>query len=140
MSNKVIILVEDDVNLRLSMALILQRAGFIVTAIEYPYKAMDFIQTRKYDLIITDLDNPETRKVLIPEVLGVDPYLSIVILTDQLSLDLEAENKLVNTFYLVKPIAPERLLDCVSKILGKQSNTNYKNNNNLLINKNRDYQ
>ena len=124
MSPKLIILIEDDVNLRQSIALVLQRAGYLVTATDCVYMAMGFIQSRKYNLIIMDNNIPETRKVLLPNVLGISPYLSIVVLTDQSSLESEGEDKLLSAHYLIKPIAPERLLDCVWTILGKQINYN----------------
>jgi DNA-binding NtrC family response regulator len=122
MTPKLIILVEDDLNLRQSIALVLQSAGYLVTATDCIYKAMDFINSRKYDLIISDNNISETRKVLLPKILGIYPYLSIVILTDQSSSDVEKGERLLSAHYLVKPIAPERLLDCVGTILGMQAN------------------
>ena len=123
MTPKLIVLVEDDVNLRQSIALVLQSAGYLVTATDCIYKAMDFINSRKYDLIISDNNISETRKVLLPKILGIHPYLSIVILTDQSSSDVEKGARLLSAQYLVKPIAPERLLDCVGTILGKQADS-----------------
>jgi DNA-binding NtrC family response regulator len=127
MSPKFIILVEDDVNLRQSIALMLQRAGYLVTATDCVFKAMDFIQSKKYNLLISDTNMPETRKVLLPKVLGIYPYLSIVILTDQALYDSEGEDILLSAQYLIKPIAPERLLDCVGTILGKSGTSNNEN-------------
>jgi len=56
MSPKIILLVEDDQNLRQSITLILQRAGYLVTETGCAYKAMDLIQSRKYNLVITDIN------------------------------------------------------------------------------------
>jgi len=127
MSRELIILVEDDMNLRQSIALILQRAGYLVTATDCVYKAMDIIQSGKYHLIISDINLPETRIVLLPKVLGIYPYMSIVVLTDQSISEIENEDKRLSTHYLVKPIAPERLLDCVGAILGKKSRATHNN-------------
>jgi DNA-binding response OmpR family regulator len=124
MSPKLIILVEDDLNLRQSIALILLRAGYFVTATDCVFKAMDIIQSGNYRLIIADVNIPETRDVLISKVLGIYPNLSIVILTDQSSSEIEKEGKLLSAHYLIKPIAPERLLDCVGTIIGKHINSN----------------
>lgn len=140
MSQKLIILVEDDLNLRQSMALILQRAGYLVTATDCVRKAIDLIQSRKYHLIITDINIPETRKVLLPKILEIYPYLSIVILTDPSSLESEGKDKLLSAHYLVKPVAPELLLDSVSTILGKRTNFNHNKNTNAQINRDRNYQ
>jgi two-component SAPR family response regulator len=75
----------------------------------------------------------ETKNVLLPKVLGIYPYMSIVILTDQSISDIEKEDKLLNAQYLVKPIDPERLLDCVGAILGKKSISNHNNLSDRLI-------
>ena len=120
MSDKLIILVEDDLNLRQSIALILQRAGYLVTATDCVHKAMDIIQSGKYHLIISDINLPETRNVLLSKVFAIYPYMSIVILTDQSISEKEKQDQRLSAHYLVKPIAPERLLDCVGMILGKQ--------------------
>jgi DNA-binding NtrC family response regulator len=124
MSPKLIVLVEDDLNLRQSIVLILQRAGYFVTATDCAYKAINIIQSGNFHLIITDINMPGTRDALLPEVLGQYPSLSIVILTDQSSSEIEKEGKLLSAQYLIKPIAPERLLDCVGAIMGKQRNFN----------------
>jgi DNA-binding NtrC family response regulator len=122
MSPKLIILVEDDLNLRQSIALILLRAGFFVTSTDCVYKALDIIQSGNFHMLIADINIPDTREVLLPKVLGLYPNLSIVILTDQSSSEIEKEGKLLSAHYLVKPIAPERLLDCVGTIMGKYAN------------------
>ena len=125
MSPKLIILVEDDLNLRQSIALILLRAGYFVTATDCVFKAMNIIQSGNYQMVISDINIPETRDVLLPKVLGMYPHLSIVILTDQSSSEIEKEDKLLSAHYLIKPIAPERLLDCVGTIIGKNINSNH---------------
>jgi DNA-binding NtrC family response regulator len=125
MSHKLIILVEDDLNLRQSIALILQRAGYFVTATDCVSKAMNIIQSGNYHLIIADINMAETRNALLPKILGMYPYLAIVILTDQSSSEIDKEGKLLSAHYLVKPIAPERLLDCVGALVGKSSHPNH---------------
>ena len=117
MSPKIILLVEDDQNLRQSITLILQRAGYFVTETDCAYKAMDLIQSRQYNLVITDINIPEVNNIFLPRVLGIFPYISIVILTDQLMHNPEGNGRILSGHYLIKPIAPERLLDCVNTML-----------------------
>ena len=117
MSPKIILLVEDDQNLRQSITLILQRAGYLVTETGCAYKAMDLIQSRKYNLVITDINIPDINNIFLPRVLSIFPYVSIVILTDQLMHASGGDERILSGHYLVKPIAPERLLDCVNTIL-----------------------
>jgi DNA-binding NtrC family response regulator len=136
MPPKLILVVDNDINLRQSIALILQRAGYLVTTTECVYKALDLIQSRKYQLIISDLHMPETSQVLLPKALSIYPYLSVVVLTDRPLSGAERETELLSAHYLVKPIAPERLLDCVGTILGRQRNFNHNEKSNLPINHN----
>jgi DNA-binding NtrC family response regulator len=122
MSPKRILLIEDDINLCQSLKLILQRAGYFVTSTDCVTTAINIIQNGNYHLIIADLNIPDTRTSLLPQILGMHPQLSIVILTDQSSGEIEKENKSLIAHYLVKPIAPERLLDCVVTIMGRNGN------------------
>jgi DNA-binding response OmpR family regulator len=126
MRHKLIILVEDDQNLRQSITLILRRAGFFVTATDCVFKAVNIIQSGNFQMIIADINKPETRDVLLSKVLGMSPNLSIVILTDQSSSEIEKEGKELSAHYLIKPIAPERLLDCVGTIMTVNGNANLK--------------
>jgi two-component system cell cycle response regulator CpdR len=125
MSPKLIMLVEDDVNLRQSVALILQRAGYLITTTDCVTKAIPIIQSGSYHLLITDINMPDTRNTLIPEVLAMHPSLSIVILSDQSASENEKEYRLLSAHYLHKPIASEQLLDCVGTILGKNGNSKH---------------
>lgn len=121
MSSKLILLVEDDNNLRQSFALILKRAGYSVTATECAYKAISMIQAGNYNLVISDMNMPATRDVLIPEMLATYPQLSLVLLTDHSTIEVEKEGKLTCTHFLIKPIAPERLLDFVQTIFSVEN-------------------
>lgn len=125
MSPKYIVLVEDDMNLRQSIALILQRAGYFITAVDCVVKAMDMIKTNKYQLIITDNNMPDSYDELLPKILGTYPNLAVLVLTDQSTSEMEKEGRLLSVHYLVKPIAPERLVEYVGIILGEESNSKH---------------
>jgi len=122
MNPELILLVEDDLNLRLSIALILQRAGYTVTTTDCVHTAMDIVQSGDYKLLITDINMPETRNLLQPQVLDIYPSLSIVVLTDQPIPTIENNTEGFQAHYLSKPIAPERLMDCVGSLMGKNGN------------------
>ena len=133
MSTKLIILVENDSNLRQSIVLILERAGYLVDATDCAYKAMDILQSRNYQLIISDFNMPETKKVLLPKVHEIYPCLSIVILTDQSLSEIDKEDKQLRAQILIKPIAPERLLDCIAEILVQKENISDNKLDNLPV-------
>ncbi len=134
MSPKLIALVEDDDNLRQSIALILQRAGYLVTATDCATRAFNIIQSGQYHMLITDINMPDVRNILIPKILGTHPFLAIVILTDQSLAEIDKEHKLRSAHYVIKPVAPERLLDYVETIIGKNNNSNHDNLSKLPIN------
>ncbi len=129
MSPKFIMLLENDVNLRQSIALILQRAGYAVSASDRAEQVLELLQSREYHLLISDINPPETSNVLLPKVLRGFPHLPIVILTDQSSAEAERESKRFSAYYLIKPVAPERLLDYVGSILGRNKYSGHADKN-----------
>jgi len=133
MSPKLIILVENDANLCQSIALILQRAGYIVTATDCVYKALEIVPTANYNLLISDVNIPETTNVLLPKIHTDYPHLPVVILTDQSSAEADRESKQYGAHFLVKPVAPERLLDSVGSIMRNKNHTNQINNHGLPV-------
>jgi DNA-binding NtrC family response regulator len=137
MSPKLICLVEDDLNLRQSIALILQRAGYLVTATDCATKAFNIIQSGHYHMLITDMNMPDARNILIPKILGTHPFLSIVILTDQSLAEIDKEHKLLSAHYVIKPVAPERLLDYVDTILSGKGKSDTDSLKNTSIDQNR---
>jgi DNA-binding NtrC family response regulator len=130
MSTKSIIVVEDDINLRQSITLILQRAGFLTTATDCVYKAMDILRSGKYHLIISDFDMPEMKNVFLPKLLVNYPSIPIFILTDQSFSEIEGEKR-INAYYLAKPVAPECLVDSVRSILSKTDLSVHQKNRNI---------
>ena len=126
MSLKSILLVENDVNLRQSIALVLQRAGYLVTATDCIERAIEILTSRHYQLVIVDSNITEGRTSLLPKLRSASPDLPVIVLTDQSSLEVESEKRLSRAHYLLKPIAPERLLEAVS------SNVKSNNHKSLL--------
>jgi two-component system nitrogen regulation response regulator NtrX len=120
---KSIMLFEDDLNLRQSIALILQRVGYTVSATDCVDKALQMLRGEDYQLLISDTNLPETNSELLPKVLQVFPNLPIVILTDQTHAEAERQSRQFCAFFLVKPVAPEKLLDYVDWILRSKNNS-----------------
>ncbi len=133
MSPKLLILIENDSNLRQSIALLLERAGYLVTATDCVYKALDLLSSNPCHLLISDFNIPETRDILLPKVPRIYPHLPIVILTDQSSVEVERQSRMTRAHFLLKPVAPEKLIDSVGTILGNSSNSNCSMNQNVLV-------
>ncbi len=123
MGHKLVLLVEDDMNLRQSILLILQRAGLLITATDDVCEALEILRSGKYQLVISDLDVPGAPNVLLPKIQGNHPSLPVLILTDQSIAEIKKEGKSIHAHYLNKPVDPECILDCVDDILGKNGLT-----------------
>jgi len=133
MSQKTIMLVENDINLRQSIALILQREGYYVTATDCVDRALEMLKPGGYHMLISDIDLPESVDSWLPRVIAVHPHLPIVILTDESSGEVERQCQRFNAHYLSKPVAPEHLLDSVGSILGKNNSSNTVNYHRLPL-------
>jgi DNA-binding response OmpR family regulator len=120
MSSKSILIVDDDRNLRQSMALILRRANYRVDTAGTATDALSDLKNGQYDLTILDMMMPDDGSILLPKLLSLYPSLAILILSAQISAETSLETKhLGEHSRLVKPVTPETLLERVKAILDK---------------------
>jgi len=113
-----ILLVEDDQNLRQSMLLLIDHAGYFVTATDCLSDVMGIIQSGRYKLVIIDLNMPQARSDLLPKIRETHPFISIVLLADQ--SPTTNEYRVSSAHYLIKPVAPEFLLDYIETLMQDQ--------------------
>jgi DNA-binding response OmpR family regulator len=115
---KSILIVDEDRNLGHSEALILRQAGYeVVTAIS-AHEALAYLRNCQFDLTILDLMTPDSGSILLPKLLGLYAKQAILVLTDQASRDTPLETTHLGAHSrLVKPVAPETLLERVRTIL-----------------------
>ncbi len=133
MSLKSIMLVEYDINLRQSIVLILQRAGYYVTSTDHVDGALDLLRHGSFHLLISDISLPVSIDSWLSQVVTLHPNMPIIILTDQSSAEVERQKKQFSAHYLIKPVAPEHLLDYVGSILGKNNTSNHNNYHGLPL-------
>jgi DNA-binding NtrC family response regulator len=117
-SSKTILVVDDDLNLRQSLVIILRNAGYDVEFAESAPKGMLLLQGRPFDLMILDYKMPEIDGLqLLKTVRNLHPDLPVFFLTGNGSLELEKQ-ALANGVkgYLVKPVDPERILQLVRSL------------------------
>jgi DNA-binding response OmpR family regulator len=117
-----ILIIDDEPNLRESLALILGQAGYKVTAAGGARQAREVLQTCPYDLAFLDIKMPEVDgMVLLQEFRCQYPKMAVLILTAHATL--ETAIKAVRhgaKDYLLKPIQPADLLARVHDILTSQ--------------------
>jgi DNA-binding response OmpR family regulator len=121
-SSYTILVIDDEPNLRRSLALILQRAGYAVTTAENAEQVHHCLEAGAYDLVFLDLKMPDINGLdLLPKIRNKYPEMPIFILTAHATLDsaIEAVRKGARD-YLLKPIDPEQILVRVRDVMEEQ--------------------
>lgn len=114
-----LLLVEDDQNLRSTMSLVLQKAGFGVATAVSLTAARHQLQAKQFDLILLDLDlSGESGLTLLPEIRTFHVNTQTVILSAQISVSLQ-QKALRNGArgYLVKPVDPLEIIRYLRSLL-----------------------
>lgn len=121
MPSKSILVIDDDKNLRKSMALILSRTDYHVDTAGSAAEALADLETQKYDLVIVDMMMPDGSSVLLPRLLRLYDTLPILVLSAQVSAEIGTETSRQGAYArLVKPVTPEALLERVKSLLEKK--------------------
>jgi two-component system alkaline phosphatase synthesis response regulator PhoP len=117
-----ILIIDDELTLRQTLARILQRAGFEVTTAENGEQGLAFLETTNFDLVYLDIRMPGMAG---PEVLksihAKQPTLPVILFTAQpdLSSAMEALRSGA-TDYLLKPLKPEVIIERTKTILARR--------------------
>jgi DNA-binding response OmpR family regulator len=121
-SNDTILVVDDEAKLARSLALILQRAGYVVSTAATATDGLQLLQAGAYDLVFLDIKMPDISGIqLLPQIRALYPDMPVVMLTAHASLDTAIEAVRAGARdYLLKPIDPEAILARVKKILDDQ--------------------
>ena len=123
MTTNAILIIDDEPNLRRSLALILQRAGYSVATAGTAHEALQSLQAGAYDLAFLDLKLPDRNGMqLLPEIRRLYPKMPILILTAHATLEtaMEAVRQGARD-YLLKPIDPQKIVARVGEVLAEQA-------------------
>ncbi len=118
-----ILVVDDEENLRRTLALILQREGYFVCTAATISEARLCLDSGKYDLVFLDLKLPDANGLtLLPELRNTHPETQVLILTahDKLGVAIEAVTHGARD-YLLKPVDPQQLIKRVNEVLSEVS-------------------
>ena len=119
-TEKSILLAEDDLIIRKSLAYYLNDSGFSVVQVENGVEAVEEIRKSKFDLIITDLNMPYMGGLEIINVVRNELKLDtpIIVLTSSgvEKVELESFNIGANEF-VAKPFSPSVLKARINKLL-----------------------
>ncbi len=116
-----ILLVDDEENLRRTLALILIREGYDVDTAATVNDARQRFETSSYDLTFLDLKLPDANGLtLLPELRSRFPEMPVVVLTahDKLDSAIEAVRQGARD-YLLKPLDPPLIIQRIKEILSE---------------------
>ena len=114
-----ILIIDDELTLRQTLARVLQRAGFEVTTAESGEQGLAFLETTSFDLIYLDIRMPGLPG---PEVLKLvhagHPTIPVVLFTAQPDINSAMEAiRSGATDYLLKPLKPDAIIERTKTIL-----------------------
>ena len=116
-----ILIVDDEVNSLRLMEIFLTTAGYIVAKAENGAQALDILQNKSFDLIITDVGMPRIGGLRILEEVRRRYRIPVMVVTAT-DADSDTQRKayaLGARKYMLKPIDREELLQAVGSILRK---------------------
>ena len=118
-----ILLIEDEKILRISLSKMLQKAGYAVFPCENGLKAIDILEKKMFDLVLTDIRLPEKSGMDILKYIQKNHTNTKVILMTAFGSVESAVNalKVGASDYLTKPFSQEELLHKLATIRDYQS-------------------
>jgi CheY-like chemotaxis protein len=121
-SQRCVLLVEDDRSLRRYLEVALQRAGYRVIAAADGIEALQHAYSSRVDIVITDAIMPQLSGPQLAALLRGNPkfaHLPIVLLTGQDNkAALNAADVPIDAF-LYKPLKADELRTCLAKLLNE---------------------
>lgn len=123
MARKSILIVDDEKNQREILETILSGEGYDVTTASSGEAAMKFVESRRFDLVLTDLKMTGMSGLeLLKQLTNFDKSIIVILLTAHGSVDSAVDSLRLGAFdYLQKPYDSEKLLETISRALNKLS-------------------
>jgi len=117
-----ILLVDDDLDFRKSVEIVLRKNGYDIVTADGLQMALDILKSQKMDLMITDLKmNDGTGMELLSKSKSIQNDMAVIILTAYGSIRNAVEAMRQGAYdYIAKPFRNEELLILVEKALENQ--------------------
>ncbi len=121
MAKKTVLIVDDSESIREVVNFTLQNEGYDVLVAVDGEDALQYLDGRPLDIIITDLHMPNVDGIeLIRKVRDMDGYkhIPILFLTTESQASKKMEAKQAGaTGWIIKPFVPAKLLSAISRVL-----------------------
>ena len=113
-----ILVVDDDLSVLRILSKILRKAGLDVTAVDTGELALKNLRSHTYDLAIIDVRLQDMNGLdLLDKINKITPEMRKIILTGYPSDEDKARASELASFYLSKPIKPEKLIEIVKQTI-----------------------
>ena len=112
-----VLLVEDTPALRRLLEICLGRAGYDVVSAADGLEAMNLLKTHKIDIVVTDAIMPNLNGYELCRFIRNNQPLSKLPIVLLSALDPHNEEAEDTDAFLIKPVSPEDLLECVAALL-----------------------
>ncbi len=118
---KSILVIDDDDNVRSTLAAILSNAGYRAVTAGFVCDAIEHLVTNCFDLVLLDLKMPDMEGLaLLSNLHLVYPRLPVMILTGHPAMNyVDGAERFGARGYFLKPVDPVQLLDCVKEVLSE---------------------
>jgi DNA-binding NtrC family response regulator len=117
MSKGAILVVDDEMEIREGLELLLSSEGYQVAAAETGTAGLSALEERPFDLLLLDVSLPDRNGIdMLREIRSRDPYLSVILITAFGSIDMaRAAFKSGAHDYITKPWSNDELLAQVAQ-------------------------
>ncbi|MFQ5398261.1 MAG: response regulator [Anaerolineae bacterium] len=117
-----VLIIDDEPNLRTTLAMILRRAGYDVSVATCAGDVAQYLDDEKYDLFLLDVRLPDGNGLdLLPAIRRSNPGVPVLVLTAYAAPEVEDQAKKRGAIdFLVKPVDPMRIVRHVNKIVGQR--------------------
>lgn len=120
-----ILAVDDQKSMREMVRIVLESGGHQVTIAEDGVEALAIARAQSFDLVISDINMPNMNGISLVSKLKLLPafkFTPILMLTTETSSYKKDKAKALGASgWLTKPFDPPRLINAVTKLLGKKS-------------------
>ncbi len=112
-----VLVIDDEKNIRTTLALCLEQLSCVVTAVSTPEAALAALRQQPYDLAFLDLRLGEANGLeLIPKLLTIDTALQVIVITAYATIDTAVDAiKRGAADYLPKPFTPQQIRHVVNQ-------------------------
>jgi len=115
---KKILVVDDEENARIGLTKLLEREGFEVASVSNGFEALNYLQQREVNVIVTDINMPEMNGITFLRELNKSfPRSNVIMITAYGGVESYIEAMNLGAFeYINKPVKLDELKSILTKI------------------------